>query len=563
MLKTTPQRWPSPLSGILLLLGLALLASPSAPAAPVQANKWRQKAQEFEKRGAWLEACRWYDEALRRDRSHAATREAYQRCLRRLHLVMRHRDASYRNALNRLQPLQALDVYEEVLRIVSSASVERGKTSLGQLFQQGLQELRFALDEEAFREAQLGGQKPTAINNFKARLASWPLRKIATRGEAREQVLAVIQAARREKLALRPALICALVQEFTAGACNCLDEYSSFLTPSYHTAVQAALRGKLVGIGAELVVGDDEKLQIGRLYPKGPAADAGLLKYDRIVRINRQPVEHLPAEMAAERLRGNPGTLVELEIVRVGDPAGAKRVVKLARRAVAVPSVESFAAPVSGDAGQIRIGYLRIDHFRETTVHEVKEALRALKADGMEGLLLDLRGNPGGLFLSGVGVAELFLSEGIIVHTQSPLPLREYNRPYRVEGPAPLLCPLVPMVVLVDGDTASAAEVVAGALRELRARTCVMGQTTYGKGSIQCVLTKEKAPLDKLPGGIRLTVARFFSPSNQPYSGRGVTPHETLPVEGEAALRKAEQKLYELFTKPAPSPMPTVPSLTM
>jgi carboxyl-terminal processing protease len=544
LLNSTPQRWPK-----LLVIGIALLVGlgwvPLAPTAPHPlAPKWRQKGQEHEKRGAWLEACRCYDEALRRERGHGPTREAYQRCLRRLHLVLRHADPSYRHALAKLQPVQALDVYEEVLRVVGAAHVERAKTDVTLLFQQGLQELRFALDEDVFRRHHLGGQRPAAVNNFKARLASWPLAKLNTRSDAREQVLAVLQAARREGLVLRPGQVSTFVQEFTAGACNCLDEYTSYLAPNYYNTVQAALRGKVVGIGVELTVGDDEKLQVSRVYPKGPGQEGGLLKYDRVLRIDRQPAEGLPAEMAAERLRGAPGSVVEVEVERLSLDGGApvKRVFKLARRAVLVPSVEALL--LSEEAG---LGYLRIDHFRDTTAQETKEALAALKADGMQGLILDLRGNPGGLFKAGVQVADLFLSEGIIVHTQSPLPLRDYNRPYKVENLDPLLCPVV---VLVDGDTASAAEVVAGAIKELRpgrALTKVVGQTTYGKGSIQCVIAPDKAPLDKMPGGIRITVARFFSPTNQPYSGRGVTPDVPLNVEGEAALEKAKEHLLDLL----------------
>jgi carboxyl-terminal processing protease len=535
--------------GPLVVLGLALLGLPGASAAPAQANRWRLKGQDCEKRGAWLDACRAYDEALRRDRTHAPTREAYQRCLRRLRLAMRHGDPGYRRALTKLQLPHALDAYQKVLHIVSSNWVERDKTDLTQLFQQGLQELRFALEEPAFREHQLAGQKAVAVNNFKARLTTWPVRKLNTCEEAREQVQAVLHVARREGLILRPALNSALVQEFTAGACNSLDMCSAYLTPGY-LAAQAARGADPVGIGAELVVGEDERLQVGRLYAKGPAEEAGLARFDRLVRINRQPVEGLTADEAALRLLGKPGSPVEVEVVRPGDPPGAKRVFKMTRRAVAVPTVEWSRLNV-GPAGQeLPAGYLRIDQFRKGTAHEVRDALNDLKANDndngnpIQGLILDLRGNPGGLFSSGVAVAELFLREGIIAHTRGPL--SEHNRSYRAEGPDLLQLPLV---VLVDGDTASAAEVVAGALLQRR-NTLVIGQTTYGKGSIQFELNKAKAPLDKLPGSIRLTVAYFCSPTNQPYHGRGVTPHETLPVEGEAALREARQRLYDLLTRP-------------
>jgi carboxyl-terminal processing protease len=148
-----------------------------------------------------------------------------------------------------------------------------------------------------------------------------------------------------------------------------------------------------------------------------------------------------------------------------------------------------------------------------------------------------------------VAVADFLLGEGVIVLAQSPL--RKYHRTYRAEPGDGVQLPLV---VLVDAETASAAEVLAGALKERGGRvpTLVVGQTTYGKGSVQEVLAVDRVPLDKLPAGIRLTVARLFSPSNQAYNGRGVVPQVSLDVEGEAALRKARELLLGLV---APTPM--------
>jgi carboxyl-terminal processing protease len=196
---------------------------------------------------------------------------------------------------------------------------------------------------------------------------------------------------------------------------------------------------------------------------------------------------------------------------------------------VIVPSVEHFL--LQDTESGLYFGHLRINHFQESTVQEVKEALAVLQTNGIKGLVLDLRGNPGGLFDSGVQVARLFLTGGVIAYTHSQL--KEYNQPQKADGMGAFL---LPVVVLVDGDTASAAELLAGALKE-NGRAKVIGQTTYGKGTIQHVFTLDKAPLDKNPGGIRLTVARFDSPTKVSYTGRGVVPHEL--GEGEAALTRA------------------------
>ena len=171
----------------------------------------------------------------------------------------------------------------------------------------------------------------------------------------------------------------------------------------------------------------------------------------------------------------------------------------------------------------------------------------------MRGLVLDLRGNPGGLFKSAVEVAELFLHAGVIAVTHSHFP--DYNQPYRARSMHPLE---LPVVVLIDADTASAAEVVAGALKELR-RATLIGQTTFGKGTIQCLVALNKVPLDKMPAGIRITVARFCSPSDQPVNGRGVTPDVVSGLEGKALLEQAEAHLLGLIFPMAPNPMTPMP----
>jgi carboxyl-terminal processing protease len=160
------------------------------------------------------------------------------------------------------------------------------------------------------------------------------------------------------------------------------------------------------------------------------------------------------------------------------------------------------------------VGYIRLANFQKTTPQEMESALLSLRSRGMRVLVLDLRGNPGGLFPAAVQVADRFLPQGVIVTTQGQM--RGLSKTYLAQNP--LTAVDVPLVVLVDGDTASAAEVVAGALKDNQ-RALLIGQTTYGKGSIQSLV-----PL-QLGGGIRLTLARFYTPRGQPFTGVGVTPH--------------------------------------
>jgi carboxyl-terminal processing protease len=160
------------------------------------------------------------------------------------------------------------------------------------------------------------------------------------------------------------------------------------------------------------------------------------------------------------------------------------------------------------------VGYLQLAGFQQTTLQEVDDAILRLKAEGMKVLIVDLRGNAGGLFQVSVQVIERFLAEGVIVSARSQV--RVHQKTYLAQGGASAWD--FPLIVLVDGDTASAAEVVAGALKENH-RATLVGQTTFGKGTLQTVWELKAAP-----AGLRVTLAKFISPAGNPYSGRGVTP---------------------------------------
>jgi carboxyl-terminal processing protease len=200
------------------------------------------------------------------------------------------------------------------------------------------------------------------------------------------------------------------------------------------------------------------------------------------------------------------------------------RIVKVQRGRVPIRSVEEplFIATPGDEMDKSAIGYIRINSFSDTTPQDLKSAILRLQSSGMEVLILDLRGNPGGSFPAGEKVAELFLTEGVIVYKQGRLK----EESHKAQNPDAFTMPLV---VLVDGETASAAEVVAGALKENN-RARLVGQTTFGKGSIQTMIQ-----FDKVPAGMRITVAHFLSPSNQPYHGQGVAPHRVVELNGFSA----------------------------
>ncbi|HTU18546.1 MAG TPA: S41 family peptidase [Gemmataceae bacterium] len=540
------------LGALLLLLGL--LARPaSLSAQTLNIDDLVKQAAQCEKHHDWLEACRLYDEVLRRDRRRddGRIRQAYQRCLRRYHIVHRHQDQMYRTALEHLTPSQALDMYAHVLDTIARVYTDRVKSSPAALFAQGLEELRLAFAEPVFTREYFPGVSQEKLDVFQKKLSAWRQRKIAHRSEARDQVGAVGRTAQQMGFGPRPILLTVITLEFLNGACNALDEYTFFLSPGHYREVQAALRGRLVSIGVDLEV-NGAHLEIRRIYSNSPAEKAGLMPHDRILRIDGKSTDDLTAERAAELLRGRSGTTVKLEVAPSGGMDSEATLVEVKRGPVVVPSVEygmlkekdSLLIDLGeGMVGVFPIGKMTINYFQESTLQEVKDALTTLQMAGMKVLILDLRGNPGGLFKSAVEIAELFLPEGIIVISQTHLHFkdRKLSGTIRAEQPDAWL---MPMVVLIDGETASAAEVLAGALKD-NGRAKLIGRTTFGKGSIQCILPLDKPHFERMPAGIRITVAKLLSPSWQPYSGKGIQPNHESMQEGDNILLEAQQFLRQ------------------
>jgi carboxyl-terminal processing protease len=543
-----------------LLLGLVLLFPTGSIAEGPSHAIYLVAAREAETGRRWFEACQQYEAVLREDRGHVEASAGYARCLRRLHLVNRHHDPAYRAAIGKLSYLDALDVYVQVLQKLSDYYVDRHKTDLTFLFQQGVAEFRFALEEDCFLNQYLVPDAAReAISALRPKLDGLAYAKVKTLSDARQQMIAAIKVSQEVVVLLpRPArefFICLMVMEFACGACNGLDEYTLFVTPR-SLRPSAPARNKAAGIGIELAV-VDQKLRVSRVYPKGPARDV-LFRHDQVVAINGQPVG-LNAEDAADQLRGEHGSVVHLEVVSATD--GLSRSVKLLRRILPVPSVD-YELLFQPEDPLLPIGRIRITHFRESTVQEVREALAQLQTDGIKALILDLRGNPGGQFKASVQVAGLFLGEAVIAVTHSPLKSRNpdlnfADREWRTEVQNPFLLPLV---VLIDSETASAAEVLAGALKDHK-RAELIGQTTFGKGSIQSVFTLDA----KAPGGIQITFARFYSPVPRPFGERGVCPDLVREATHEPSLIEDARKMLRarLGLEPVPPAMIMMPTVPM
>jgi carboxyl-terminal processing protease len=523
-----------------LLLGVWLLTPAlAAPPSPEKIRQLRKQADYYERQRDWEKACEVYERLLGFGRNLPEIRERYRNALRRYYQVRRHRDDdTYKKDVLSLNYSQALRLYEVVLYNLLEGSLDRQKLEPNLLFRKGLEELANALADPTFCQAHLRGLRPGDIRAFRNEL----LRTWGSPGAllTREQVVEQVREIAMNALSRLNLKATTVVMEFTCGSCYAIDDYTVYLTPSQFRELADLLKGEYVGVGLRLAVVDG-KLRIDEVIPGSPAAQqfrmqeplqprlyAGLV----ILSIDKKPAANLSAEVAMRLLEGEAGTPVELVIT---NGQGMVEQITLVRQAFVIPSV---AWRMESGA----VGYLRITSFQETTLQDLDTGLADLHKQGMKALILDLRGNGGGLFEVAVETARRFLrGDVIIVRTQHQDP--KLNTIYRARNPAALTLPLV---VLVDGETASAAEVVVGALKD-HERARVVGQTTYGKGCSQGLLRLPTQGLLRLPpkpggkatGGIRITVARFFSPLGSPYTGRGVVPHIPMEQDSEQQLVRA------------------------
>ncbi len=337
----------------------------------------------------------------------------------------------------------------------------------------------------------------------------------------------------------------ALLSQAISGMVASLDPHSAYLDPEAFRQLREGTEGRFVGIGIEVNASDDGYVEIVAPIEDSPAHRAGIKEGDLITRIDGRAVQGLALEEAIARMRGEPGTAVTLTIARQGAPDPL--VLTIVRAEIVQKSVK---------ARMVEPGYawLRIAQFQEPTVDEMVEKLVALHREDPElkGLVLDLRNDPGGLLQGAIGVAAAFLpKDAEIVSTNGQLPDSRqsfYGRPefYMLRTGADPLASLppvfkkLPMVVLVNTGSASASEIVAGALQDYR-RAAILGSRTFGKGSVQTI-----RPVGR-DAAVKLTTARYYTPAGRSIQARGILPDfpvdETADGDGWNALRMREADL--------------------
>jgi len=283
------------------------------------------------------------------------------------------------------------------------------------------------------------------------------------------------------------------------GMVASLDDYSTFYFPEDEDGFQEKTKGERVGIGVKLALFDDRMVV---RYPirSSPAEKAGLRPWDRIVAIDGRSTEGIGYREGRTLLRGPGGSTCRVLFVR--GESTERREVEIERAMVGYPTV--FGSRLIEGAGTDKIGYLRVSGFNKGTAEEIGTVVSGLKRDGARALIVDLRFNPGGLLEVALEVANLFVGEGVLLHTRGRS--TESAKIYRARGER-LRFREIPLVLLVNGSTASAAEVVAGTLQDHK-RAVLLGERTYGKGVVQSAIT-ENFGEDVV---IKLTTARYYTP---------------------------------------------------
>lgn len=475
-----------------------------------------QRALDLERQKNWQAAIHAYTDALEIWPSRPEFKHRRRLCETHYKLVRRYQDQSFRKVLLQLPREKSLALYDELLERIESHYVD--PVPMEPMVRRGFDNLEVALRDPDFLRTNAGSVDPQRVKWLRDALSARRSR-ISTpdRMAAESEVLAVCELASKA-LHVVPT---AVILEFTYGACDSLDDYTSYLTPDKLDDLYAMIDGNFVGLGIELKL-DTEGLRLVGVIRGGPASEAGLKVGDQIVRVGELAVRGLSLDEAAGRLQGEEGTYVDLQVMRNDRSIKAFRIV---RRHV---EVESVAQAKIVDAAN-GIGYIQLVGFQKNSGEEIDKAITTLRSQGMRSLVIDLRGNPGGLLNVAVEIAERFIDRGIIVSTRGRAPGQ--SQVYRANAKAIWTMPLT---VLIDRDSASASEILAGALKDHN-RAVIVGQRSYGKGSVQSIFALRTAP-----AGLKLTTAKFYSPKDRPYSEQGVDPDIEVRVSAKPVADSAD-----------------------
>ena len=452
---------------------------------------------KLEENGQWGEALSLYQSTLRDFPGNKSIQT--RRSVARIHfdLGRRYSDTSFLKSIASTDGVTAMNVYAEVLLKVQSYYVDQ--PNWADLASYGLTSLEVALMSPDFQSVNLPGITEESVHS--TILATRKRLETASVHSRQDAYQVATETAHILKNSIGLS-IQATMYEFVCGAISALDPYSAFMSSNQYTETMSQIEGNFVGLGVELRTHSDH-LEIVNVIAEGSAGMGGIVSGDRVTAVDGRQVLELGGDKAADLMRGPEGSFVSITVDRGERP----QTIQLERRRVEIPSVDEVGIvdAVNG------VGYVRLTNFQKTTARDFDAALWKLHREGMRSLIVDVRGNPGGLLSASVEVADRFVGDGIIVSTKGRNPMEDFTHQAKLASTW-----RVPLVVLLDENSASASEIFAAAIRDHK-RGLIVGHQSYGKGSVQGIF-----PLNVSGGGVRLTTAKFFSPTGRPISQVGV-----------------------------------------
>jgi carboxyl-terminal processing protease len=473
-------------------------------------NQVLQHGIELESESRWMDVLNHYETALQIYRNDDRLLDRYRVARFHYDVGRRYHDTSYLDIIQKSGFIDTLNFFERIVTCIQDDYIDA--PNWDRLFRYGTQNFDIALSDSGFRTRVRLNVAPekigTYLNTMRNTANSWEIRN---REDLKNGILRLAEIA-QQQIGLNPAVT---LMEYTCGMVNSLDRYTTYLTPNQLTEQFSLISGNLVGLGVELR-SDHESLLIVRVIQGSPAQEGGLKDGDRILAVDGISTKGRDTDSAADLLQGSEGSVVRL-LMKTG--LNSAREIQITRRQIDVPSVEDVR--MLNDS----LGYVKLTGFQSKTAEEMKTALTELDRQGMRCLVLDMRRNPGGLLQVGIEVANLFLDNGAIVRIRG-----RHNNSDHTYMATQNNTWKVPLIVLIDEESASASEIVAEAIRDHK-RGVIIGKRSYGKGTIQQILPLHSGMAGNARVGLKLTIEKFYSPVGWSCSGVGVSPDIVVETE--------------------------------
>ncbi len=417
-------------------------------------------------------------------------------------ITRRYQSQGFLSLLN-LPPQQSVALYSEVMQMINTRHLEPSTPQVR--VQKAMSNLMFALDVPTFVQTNQLMLQPGNVQAYRQALQQAMQAPIQSEQDAVNMLNWTMQMS-AQQIGLRPA---ATALEFVYGAVESLDKYSAFVPPERTPGASLQLESNLVGIGVQIEM-KPEGAEVAKVISGSPAQSAGLQNGDLLLAVSGHQLAGSSVDQAVELISGAAGSQVVLGVQRQSQ---SPFTITVTRQAIQLHSVNDIQI-INGT----RVGYFKLDKFTGTATEEVENAMQQLYQQGMQSVVIDLRGNPGGLLTAAIQISDKFLPQGTIVATRGRTAADNTEEHATKEHTWKM-----PMVVLVDHNSASASEIFAAAIQENR-RGVVVGRTSYGKGTVQT-----QFPLQTAGCSLRITTAKFYSPTGRVMAGAGVTPDVRIP----------------------------------